>query len=107
MTLPEGHVADQPFPGAQSQVRGNFAEHSDGPSQDAVVGQSLPLEVRFESPGPAQGWQARLPVRAEAVTITKELVVYERAVVRRGQVRDVQHFEASVKQERLKVEVDD
>jgi stress response protein YsnF len=45
----------------------------------------------------------RLPVRAEEVTVTKEVVVRERVVLRRREADDIEHVEATVRWERLQV----
>jgi stress response protein YsnF len=43
----------------------------------------------------------RLPVRAEDVTVTKEVVVRERVVLRRREIGDIARVEATVRRERL------
>jgi len=104
MTHSASQPLGQPFPGAQPQVRvGNdtaAAERIPGER----TGDTLPLQVRPDPTG--SGWTVRLPVRAEAVTVTKEVVVYERAVVHRRTLREVQHLEATVRREQLRVETD-
>ena len=45
----------------------------------------------------------RLPVRAEEVTVTKQVVMYERVVLRRREIGDIAPVEATVRRERLQV----
>ena len=45
----------------------------------------------------------RLPVRAEEVTVTKQVVIYERVVLRRREIGDIAPVEATVRRERLQV----
>ena len=60
---------------------------------------TLPLAaVPATSP---RGWAVRLAVRAEQVTVSKDLVVRERAVVRRAEVAVVAHVDAEVRREEL------
>lgn len=44
----------------------------------------------------------RLPVRAEHVTLTREVVSYERVVIRRARVDDDTHVEVVVQREQLR-----
>jgi stress response protein YsnF len=45
----------------------------------------------------------RFPVRAEEVTVTREVVVHERVVLRRREADDTARVEATVRRERLQV----
>jgi stress response protein YsnF len=94
VTRPESSASDQPFPRAHSLP----AESADDPhaGADGV----LPLEGVPSSAG--QGWSVRLPIRAEQVTVSKDVVVRERVLVRRREVADVAHVEAEVRHEELR-----
>ena len=99
MTLPESSSPDRPFPGAHSQVPGAHAPSADMPA-------TLPATTRRLSLGATrsrsdQGWVIRLPVRAEEVTVTKQVVIYERVVLRRREIGDIAPVEATVRRERL------
>lgn len=48
------------------------------------------------------GWTVRLPVRAEEITLAKQVVVRERVVVRRQQVEGHRHVEARLLREELR-----
>jgi uncharacterized protein (TIGR02271 family) len=69
------------------------------------MGDSLRRETTVEPRNP--GWAARLPVRADHVEVEKQLVVYERVVVRRQTIADPQHIETTVRREELRIERDD
>ena len=57
----------------------------------------LPLEARVdESP---DGWTVRLPLRADAITVRKETVVWDRVDVRRLLAARTEHLRATVKRE--------
>jgi len=95
---PESRAPDTPFAGAHSQVP--------GPRGDPLesTAERLPLEsseVAWE-----RGWSVRLPVRAEHILVDKQLVVYERVIVRRHQIDDLARVDANVRREQLRVEVD-
>jgi hypothetical protein len=101
MTSPERAPdrPDQPFPGAHPQVPGT---HALATETDAPAGErQLPLE--WARIGVGVHWGVRLPVRAENITLIKELVVYERATVHRHQLHDLARVEGSVGRERLAV----
>ena len=97
MTLPESSSPDRPFPGAHSQVSGAHALSAETPAST----QRLRLGAARSRSG--QGWVIRLPVRAEQVTVTKEVVVRERVVLRRREAEDLVRAEATVRRERLQV----
>ena len=97
MTLPESSSPDRPFPGARSQVPGAHAPSMETPATT----RRLPLDAARSRSG--QGWVIRLPVRAEEVMVTKEVVVRERVVLRRRELDDVARVEATVRRERLQV----
>ena len=100
MTWPESSTPDRPFAGAHSTVPG--ARSLPTASSELASGgrRTLPLEaVPSASP---RGWAVRLAVRAEQVTVSKDLVVRERAVVRRTEVADVALMEAEVRREELR-----
>ena len=63
---------------------------------------ALPLEARVETDN--QGWVVRIPVRAEAVTIGKEVVVAEEVTVRHQQLQEVVRLDETVRHEELRVE---
>jgi hypothetical protein len=60
----------------------------------------LPTEGTVSSAGGA--WLVRLPVRAEQPTLTKEVVVYERVLVRRRRVDEIVRIETEVRREELR-----
>lgn len=101
MTSPElaPDRLDQPFPGAHPQVPGTQTLTTE---TDAPAGER-PLALESARTGVGVHWGVRLPVRAESITVTKELVVYERATVHREQLRDLARVEGSVRRERLAV----
>ena len=90
---------DQPFPGAHPQVPGAHSLASD--TGQPVGERQLPLESARTGGG--VNWKVRLPVRAESVTVRKEVVVYERAVVRRRELGDVARVQDVVRREQLGV----
>jgi Domain of unknown function (DUF2382) len=101
MTLPESSFPDRPFPGAHSQVPGAHAASTETPPTPPATTRRLPLGAARSRSG--QGWVIRLPVRAEEVMVTKEVVVRERVVLRRRELDDVARVEATVRRERLQV----
>ena len=104
MIAPESDVTDRPFPGAHSQVPGARTPSADASTAARAQPRLLPLEaVRDRSD---KGWVVRLRVRAEHVTVSKEVVVTERVVLRRGVVDDVVRLEAVVRREQLKVDTE-
>ena len=100
MTRPESSGPDRPFPGAHSAVPGR--QTLPATPDDAVAGArtTLPLEAVASPAG--QGWGIRLAVRAEHVTVSKEVVVFERVVVRRLEAADVARVDAEVRREELR-----
>jgi hypothetical protein len=99
MTGAESPAPDRPFPGAHSAVPGRFtllfrSEESSG-GRDTLPIETVPIST-------AHGWSIRLPVRAERVTVSKDVVVRERVVVRRREIADVAHMEAEVRREELR-----
>ena len=104
MTPPASFPPDRPFPGALSQVPRLHAESDDVPATAAASWEQLPLEASRTPIG--LGWTIRLPVRAEHVTITKEVVVREAVVLRRREVDDVARLDATVRREELRVETE-
>jgi hypothetical protein len=103
MIPPEPTAPDRPFPGARSQVRHAFGE-ADASAPGTARTASLPLDARSERS--AQGWVVRLRVRAEHVTVSKEVVISERVVLKRNVVDDVEHAEAVIHREQLRVETE-
>ena len=89
-----------PFPGAHPQVPGM---HRLALSADQERERPLPLESAAVPSD--QGWAIRLRVRAELVVTDKQVVVYERVVVRRREIDDVQRLESSVRREELSVDM--
>ncbi len=104
MTPPESSPADRPFPGARPQVPQLHAQAADEPATAAAAPEQLPLEAAVASTG--LDWIIRLPVRAEHVTITREVVVRETVVLRRRQVDDIARVDATVQREQLRVETE-
>jgi uncharacterized protein (TIGR02271 family) len=49
------------------------------------------------------GWSIRLPLRREELRAEKRTVVAERLLIRRKEVADVAHLEATVRREELRV----
>ena len=105
MSMPEPSSSpDPPFPGAHPQVPGAHADRADTLAP-ASGPRRLPLEASPTRAG--QGWAIRLPVRAEDVSVGKQVVVRERVVLRRRAVGDVSHQEVTVRREELRVDDDD
>jgi len=99
MTRPESSAPDQPFPGAHSAVPG--AHSMPGTSVHADGGRTtLALEAAPVATG--HGLLIRLPVRAERVTVSKQVAIYERIVVRRRAVADVARVHGEVRREELR-----
>ena len=88
---------DQPFPGAHPPVPGAHSPASEAGQPSGE--RQLPLESARTGGGVT--WKVRLPVRAECVTVGKEVVVYERAVVRRRELGDVARVQEVVRREQL------
>ena len=66
----------------------------------ASANSGLPLEG---VPASAEGsWSIRLPVRAEQVTLSKEVVVRERVVVHRRRIEEMARIEADLRREELR-----
>jgi hypothetical protein len=104
MTWPVSELPDRPFAGAHSQVPHASSGSADVSTRTAGEPAALPLDALCErSQG---GWTVRLRVHAEHITITKEVVVTERVVLRRNQIDDVLHIGAVVQREQLQVEAD-
>lgn len=61
---------------------------------------SLPLEAVVEAT--PTGWNVRLPLRVEVVTITKQLAQREQVRVWRRQTEHVETIEATTRSERLR-----
>ena len=99
MTLHDSSARDRPFPGAHPQVAGAYVE---SPERLATAGP--PLEVARAPSG--QGWVIRIPVRAERVTLSKQVVVRERVVIRQREVREIAQLDATVRREQLRVETE-
>ena len=101
MTLPESSSPDRPFPGAHSQVPGAHAPSAETAATPPATPRRLPLDATRSRSG--QGWVIRLPARAEEVTVTREVVVRERVVLRRREADEVARVEATIRRERLQV----
>ena len=94
-------AADTPFPGAHSQVRGSRHEALAPAPRAPVPPRALALD---SSPAPSErGWSVRLPVRAEQISIDKQVVVYERVAVRRNEIEQQAHLQVNVRREELRV----
>lgn len=100
MTRPERALADQPFPGAHSQVPG--AHNSSATSMELLHSQREGLPVEADCSSVAGGWVVRQPVRTEQVTVATEVVVYERVLVRRRRVGEIARIETEVRREELR-----
>ncbi|MBI3969291.1 MAG: DUF2382 domain-containing protein [Chloroflexi bacterium] len=87
----------QPYPPHVPGVHSDFAGSPPTVADDDLP-DLLPLDVQTEFNG-GQGWSFRMPVRAEHVTVAKDVVVYERIVVRPTQVQDVVRLDAPVQRE--------
>jgi stress response protein YsnF len=79
--------------------------HDTSPSKE---GRPLPLSAQWgaTSPAPARTWTVRLPVRAEQVTVGKQVVVAEEVRLRIDTTQRTMVVERPVRRERLRVEVD-
>jgi Domain of unknown function (DUF2382) len=104
MTLPVSSRPDRPFSGSHPQVPGADDEAAGTLLAPPAAPRQLPLEAARAASG--QGWAIRLPVRAEQVTIAKEVVVRELVVLRRSEVEDVARLDANVQREQLRVETE-
>jgi stress response protein YsnF len=89
---------DRAFPGAHSQVPG---AHSDSARAPLAPPPLDATQTRTE-----QGWTVRLPVRAEQVRVSKEVVIRERVVVRRRAVEDLARVEGKISREVLHLQTD-
>ena len=90
-----------PFPGAHSQVTGRLLD--DDPATPRAPASPGLLPLQASSIGGERGYVARLPVRAEDITVEKRTVVYERVAVERRELPDVERLDASVRREKLHV----
>ncbi len=72
----------------------------------AEPGRPLPLEATTEPWLGAWvgGWAARLPLRAETITIDKQTVVVQEVAVRRRQFKEVVRPSETVRREELRLE---
>jgi hypothetical protein len=103
VTAPDTSPADGPFPGTHSQVPGAFARAGEAPATPSGGPlRQLALEATPEPNG--WGWSIRLPVRAEQLTVTKQVVVRERVVLRRREVSEVAHLDTTVRREELRIQ---
>jgi Domain of unknown function (DUF2382) len=50
------------------------------------------------------GWSIRLPVRSEAIHIRKRVVVSERVLVHRVVRSEIEHLDATIRREKLRVD---
>ena len=66
--------------------------------------QRLPLEASAAEW--EHGWRVRLPVRAEHVELKKQAVIYERVIVRRREIDQLDQVATVVRREELSVEVE-
>ena len=98
----ETRASDQPFPGAHSQVPGVRGEM--GESMRRGSGAELRLEASTVNSD--RGWAVRLPVRREHIVIDKQVVVYERVVLRRADLQDVTRVDSTVRREQTIVAVE-
>ena len=102
MSPPESTAPDRPFPGAHSQVPGAHDTPPDEPPPGSATPRLLPLEATRTIDG--RGWLIRLPVRAEQVRVSKQVVVRERVSVRRQLVPGLARVQAEIRRERLRVD---
>ena len=65
-----------------------------------------PLPLEASAAEWEHGWRVRLPTRAEHVELEKQAVIYERVVVRRREIDQLDHVAAVVRREELSVEVE-
>ncbi|MDQ6673914.1 MAG: YsnF/AvaK domain-containing protein [Chloroflexota bacterium] len=101
---PEPEAPDRPFPGARSQVPGLRYEGSEAAQREPAAQRSLELE---STPTTSErGWSVRLPVRAEHISVDKQVVVYERVLVRRREIEDLAQVQGTVRKEEPRVTVD-
>lgn len=101
MRPPDPSAIDTPFPGAHSQVPGRRAEGTALATQRGAA--ALPLGAAAVAS--ERGWVVRLPVRAEYIQVAKQVVTYERVLVRRHELDDVRRIDASVRREQVKLQV--
>lgn len=101
MTRPESSsTPDRPFLGAHSQVLGAHSVPTRSAEPSRGDRRTIPLEAVPTSTG--HGWAIRLSVRAEQVTVEKQVVVSEEVVISGRQVGDVARLEAEVRREELR-----
>lgn len=100
MTRPESSAPDRPFPGSHSAVPGTQTLPALSDKSGAAAWRMLSLEATPASV--AHGRSICLPVRAEHVTVSKDVVVHERVVVRRRNASDVTRVDAEVRREELR-----
>jgi stress response protein YsnF len=98
VSRPESAAPDRPFPGAHSQVPGA------GRHDEPASAKARHLTLDASRMGSAQGWSVRVPVRAEQVHVSKQVVVRERVTVRRKAIGDVAHLEDEVRREVLDID---
>jgi uncharacterized protein (TIGR02271 family) len=63
-----------------------------------------PLPLQATQTRTEQRWTVRLPVRAEQVNVSKQVVVRERVLVHRRAIEDVARVEGQVSREVLRLE---
>ena len=95
---------DRPFPGAHSQVPGMHRDSSELTKQPSHTQEVLPLEASAAQW--KRGWRVRLPVRAEHIELEKQAVIYERVVVHRREIDQLDHIDATARKEELRVKVE-
>ncbi len=71
------------------------------------AGQSRPLRLQSQVQVLPDSWTVRLPVRAEYVHVSKQVVVSEEVVVRRDQVDDVVHATDTIHREEVYTGLDE
>ncbi len=104
MMPPASEGSDRPFPGGHAQVPRARTTPANASSSIPASLRSLPLKaVRDRSD---KGWVVCLRVRAEHVTVRKEVVVSERVVLRRVLVGDVLRLDTVVQRERLRLDTE-
>jgi stress response protein YsnF len=52
----------------------------------------------------SDGWEVRLPLRREVVSVSKETVVAERVRVRRAAVEDTERIQTTLRREQARIE---
>jgi uncharacterized protein (TIGR02271 family) len=65
------------------------------------------MEIEDTPTSASSGWSLRLPVRAEHVTLSRQVVVCERVVVTRRRIEEVARVQAELRREELRTSTTD